>query len=554
MRQYQHQLGLLTGAVAISIIAAQPLQAATTQVTKIQLESSADGIELRLQTLGEQENPPKIFTISRGNDFVADIIDTQLKLQGSKKFRQENPISGIASIEVMPLDTNNIRVIVKGETTAPTGQILRQEAQGITLSFTPETSNQASAQNPANIAEMPTPQTPQTIAQTPESQPNTPSPKPEILFPNPEILIEGKPAPPASAVQPVAPTPSFLPRAVAPPVGDIAVSNINSTPEFIDLGTQTRVPRLVLRDAPVREVLGVLARYAGLNVIFTDTGAEEEGDETQEVSETISLDLENEPVQDVFNSVLMVSRLKANRRGRTIFVGAELPTAARNIITRTLRLNQVTSSNAAAFLASQGAGVQQLFTPTEQIVDPETQRIVREIEQPTELVPLTVELPEGQTIPLLLNGLAVSSDDRLNSITMVGEPRQIEIATAFLTQLDARRRQVAVNVKIVDVDLDNEENYSSSFSFGINDTFVIQDQGSAIVRFGDTRPPNSAESAASVFSAPVIAFPAPAGATLEPFFDQVNAPFGNYSEPNRTLFCAKIIYNKTIIIKSPIRI
>ncbi|NES82065.1 MAG: AMIN domain-containing protein, partial [Moorea sp. SIO2B7] len=96
----QHQLGLLTGAVAINIIAAQPLQAASTQVTDIQIESNTSGIELRLQTLGEQENPLKIFTISRGNDFVADIIDTQLKLQGSKKFRQENPISGIASIEV----------------------------------------------------------------------------------------------------------------------------------------------------------------------------------------------------------------------------------------------------------------------------------------------------------------------------------------------------------------------------------------------------------------------------------------------------------------------
>ncbi|NES85282.1 MAG: pilus assembly protein [Moorea sp. SIO2B7] len=434
----------------------------------------------------------------------------------------------------MPLDNNNIRVIVKGETSAPTGKIIRQEAGGIILGFTPEISNQANAQNPENISGMPNSQTPQTIAQTTESQPNVPSPKPDVLFPNPEILIEGKPAPPAGAMQPVAPTPSFLPRAVAPPVGDIAVSNINSTPKFIDLGTQIRVPRLVLRDAPVREVLGLLARSAGLNVIFTDTGAEEEGDEGPQGSDTISLDLENEPVQDVFNSVLMVSNLKANRRGSTIFVGPQLPTAARNIITRTLRLNQVQSANAAAFLASQGAGVQQLFTPREQVVDPETQRIVREIEGPTELVPLTVELPEGQeAIPLLLNGLAVSNDDRLNSITLVGEPRQIEIATAFLTQLDARRRQVAVNVKIVDVNLSNMENYTSSFSFGVNDTYVIQDQGRAIVRFGDTRPPNRVESAASVFSAPVIAFPTPAGATLEPFFDQANGPFSDFSTPNR---------------------
>jgi type IV pilus assembly protein PilQ len=59
---------------------------------------------------------------------------------------------------------------------------------------------------------------------------------------------------------------------------------------------------------------------------------------------------------------------------------------------------------------------------------------------------------------------------------MVGEPRKVEIATAFLMQLDARRRQVAVNVKIVDINLNNQQDFSSSFSFGVDDTFVVQDQ------------------------------------------------------------------------------
>ncbi len=81
---------------------------------------------------------------------------------------------------------------------------------------------------------------------------------------------------------------------------------------------------------------------------------------------------------------------------------------------------------------------------------------------------------------LMLRGLQVSTDGRLNAITLVGEPRKVEVATAMLTQLDARRRQVAVNVKVLDVNLLNQDIFNSSFSFGVNDTFFIQDNGSAV--------------------------------------------------------------------------
>jgi type IV pilus assembly protein PilQ len=56
---------------------------------------------------------------------------------------------------------------------------------------------------------------------------------------------------------------------VAPPVGDIAISAIDASPSVIDLGTQERVPRLVLRDAPVREVLSLLARAANMNLAYS---------------------------------------------------------------------------------------------------------------------------------------------------------------------------------------------------------------------------------------------------------------------------------------------
>ncbi|ACK68100.1 type II and III secretion system protein [Rippkaea orientalis PCC 8801] len=335
--------------------------------------------------------------------------------------------------------------------------------------------------------------------------PNTPNPIPpsrssDIMIPNPEVLIKSNGSSIPDSLQPTMPMAPTLPRAVAPPVGDIAISNINAATDGIDLGTSIIVPRLVLRQAPAREVLAVLARYAGMNLVFTDdtraaaaaTAGQPPG--AQSAGEvTVSLDLENEPVEQVFNSVLMISGLQANRRGRTIFVGSQLPQAAQNLISRTIRLNQVKSASAGTFLASQGAEFQRLVTVREDIIDPLTQRVIGQRELPPELDPLTAQRTEGSNSPQLLTGLAVSSDDRLNTITLVGEPRQVQVATSLLTQLDARRRQVAVNVKVVDIALNNDQSFSSSFSFGVNDSFFVQDEGAAFLRFGGPSPIDSAE-------------------------------------------------------------
>jgi type IV pilus assembly protein PilQ len=88
---------------------------------------------------------------------------------------------------------------------------------------------------------------------------------------------------------------------------------------------------LVLREAPVREVLALLARAAGLNLAFsaaTPTGQPNQPADPNTTAEgpRISLDIENESVQDVFNYVLRLSGLQANRDGRTIFVGTSCPT------------------------------------------------------------------------------------------------------------------------------------------------------------------------------------------------------------------------------------
>lgn len=538
--------GLFTGA-AVAILAQAPAWAIPTQVTGVQVSQANGGVSIILAT--EKGDRPQVLTISSGNTFQATILNTQLRLPQGDTFRQENPGPGIVSVELVQLDANSIRLVVTGTASAPTGQVVQGAGPGIAISI---------AQGRGTAASIPISTAPPPLAGTNTTPvPGNPSPTaqtPPVLVPNPPVTITrtGEAPLPSDVQSPLNQAPPFLPRAVAPPVGDIAVSNVDPSASSINLGTVERIPRLVLRDAPVRDVLALLARAAGLNIAFTFGASTQPGQAGQAAPPAqpgqpqaasggtegpkISLDIENESVQDVFNYVLRLSGLQANRNGRTIFVGTTLPVESRNVIVRTLRLNQVQVSAAEGFLAAQGAEVQRVVqTITRERGNPQTGDPAREITSPPTLTALTATQGAGQTGPLLLRGMSVVSDSRLNSITLIGEPRKVDIAVAFLTQLDLRRRQVAVNVKVVDVNLSGQNNTSTSFSFGINNSFFVNDNGAASLNFGGINPPsanNGSNPTTSVLARPVITNPI----TGTPFYDPNNLVTVPLTAPGGGLF------------------
>lgn len=489
MKQYLGLSSLGVGG-AVIVMAAQPLMAApATQVTQVRVNPTSAGVEVVLQTRDGAR--PQVFTVNRGNTWVADMINTQLRLSDSESFRQDNPAPGISSVVVLPLDTNSIRVIVTGQTGAPTGQITQRDRGGLVLSLTRPAGSETAQATPAPATQGG--QSGSTAAPAPAPTARTE----DVLVPNPKITIDGVPVAPDSPNV----APPFLPRAVAPPVGDIVVSNVDATATEIDLGSAERVPRLVLRDAPVREVLSLLARAAGLNLAFsTEGGGEQQGQQQAQGQQgagtggpTISLDIENEPVQNVFNYVLRLSNLEANRVGQTIFVAPRLPNAARDVLVRTFRMNQVSAEQAAGFLVSMGA--ESAVTTTQ----PVTTVTAIPVQGAEGAPPITrtdttnrtvvdtqrIELEDSAPV---LRGLQVLVDTRLNTVTLVGARKLIEVASSQLVQLDLRRRQVAVNVKIVDVNLLNTKNFGSSFSFGIDQTRAVNSGGIGVINFGSTTP------------------------------------------------------------------
>nr|WP_230967628.1 AMIN domain-containing protein [Nostoc commune] len=508
-------------------MAAQPVWAQISQITNVQLNQVNGGISVALKT--SSGSRPQVFTTKRGKTLVADIINAQLRLPQGKSFRQDSPAPGIASVEVNQLDANSIRVTVTGSNNTPNSQPVVRSQNGITLSFSPSA---------GTIASVPTPPA-QTFTAPPATTPAQPGQNSGVLVPNPEVTIDGQPAQAAGPGQPVSQAPAFLPRAVAPPVGDIAISNTDASPSTIDLGTQERVPRLVLRDAPVREVLSLLARAANLNLAYV--GGEQAAGaaaNAQATSQTISLDIENEPVQDVFNYVLRLSGLEANRSNRTVFVGPKLPNSTRDMVMRSLRLNQVTVGTALNFLV--GLGAESAVSRERQVTSVSAIAVGTGVAPITQTQTTTESRVETQRVNFtdsspLLRGLQALGDERTNALTLIGPPRLVEMAIAQLTQLDIRRRQVVVNVKIIDVNLLNTQDSNSSFSFGIGNNYFSNDGGAASLNFGGSRPATSAEARSNVSGGtPVTANPYAGGNT---FLDLNNptAPIPGTGIGNRTI-------------------
>jgi type IV pilus assembly protein PilQ len=529
-RRFNFRSLMVGGVLAIAASPlTQPTLAATT-VEGITLNQTSHGLSLTLKTSGDA---PQVVTARAGKTLQAEIAHAQLQLPRGKSFTQQNPAPGIDSIQLESITPERVRLTVKGDQRAPISR-LEKSADSLLISLDTRAEAKASpSEVPSAIATLPA--APVELAQTePDENEATPAATPGVLIPNPEVIIDGTPV--------TTPTlngaPPFLPRAVAPPVGDLSISDIDSRLDVVDLGTAERVPRLVLRDASAREVLSLLSRAAGLNLAFTS--ADEEG-AAEDVK--VSLDIEDEPVQNVFNYVLQLSGLEANRVGRTIFVGPSLPNSARNVLVRSVRLNQVDVGSALNFLVAMGA---ESAVSRERLVTSVNAVEVGEGANVTESQTTTESQIENQRAEFedsdpLLRGLQIIGDERTNSLTLIGTPRQIEIATAQLVQLDLRRRQVAINLRVIDVNLNAIDAFGTSFSYGTGDTSLVQTGGLGLVNFGSSDP-----------SSTNIA-PSQVGRALAPLFGSV--PFNVASQFLAQLQAvvtngqAKIVTDPTLVVQ-----
>ena len=292
---------------------------------------------------------------------------------------------------------------------------------------------------------------------------------------------------PGRVAQPVTPPP-MRPRAVAPPLGDMAVgSMLLKNPSFVQASGPPVT--LTLNNAPAKEALMSLARLGGYGFVFVADTRFEVG--TPTASEyPITMSFRNESYERALNSVLMASGLQGRLDGETLLVGtAVFGKSFGPQLSKVFRLNQVDAESASRYLGNLGATIKIANTTTTTSRDSETSGTSSnssESSTSTTTETSVVDTYGSGVGPLL--GLVGTTDSRLNTITLVGEPSLVDVAQSYLKQIDLRKRQVAVKVQILNVNLDNDATIDSSFSAKIGDAFIVSESGKAHMNFGSYKP------------------------------------------------------------------
>ncbi|QVL52756.1 MAG: general secretion pathway protein D [Cyanobium sp. M30B3] len=293
--------------------------------------------------------------------------------------------------------------------------------------------------------------------------------------------------------------PPLQPRAVAPPLGDMAVGTMTlRNPGYLELPGPPVT--MTLKNAPAKDALMALAQVGGYGFAYVaeptspaspaaPAGASDPG------SRPISLTFRGESFGRAFNTALLAAGLQGKREGRVILAGPNaLSKTFGPQLSKIYRLNQVGPNAAADYLANLGASV----TKTNTITTAVTQGVAQgeavsssPNSQTTQSSTITnVEAYGASSGPLL--GLRATTDTRLGTITLVGDPAIVSIAEQYLKKLDLRQRQVALTVQILDVNLDNAADMANSFAVRWGNNFIVNDNGQLLGAFGDLMPPGEA--------------------------------------------------------------
>ena len=129
--------------------------------------------------------------------------------------------------------------------------------------------------------------------------------------------------------------------------------------------------------------------------------------------------------------------------------------------------------------------------------------------------------------------MIATTDDRLETITLLGPTKLVTVAEEF-QKLDLRQRQVALTVRILDVNISDGKTLDNSWAMRQNN-FIVNDNGKLLAAFGKNLPPDESGDFASSATAAIKA---------NPGMDYLNDTFLNFLR-------AQIESKNTKIIASP---
>ena len=313
------------------------------------------------------------------------------------------------------------------------------------------------------------------------------------------------------------PLPTYAPplqaRAVAPPLGDMAVGTMTlRNPGYVNVSGPSVT--MTLKNAPANDALMALAQMGGYGFVFVEDspalGSQQGAVSSNSGARPVSISFRGESYSRALNSTLLAAGLQGKKEGNMIFAGPNALTKSFGTqMSKIYRLNQVGPNAAADYLANLGASVTKTNTITTSVTQGVSQGEAVSSganSQTTQSQSVTsVEAYGASTGPLV--GLRATTDTRLGTITLVGDPAIVLVAEGYLKQLDLRQRQVALSVKILDLNFSNVQDISNSFAIRWGNNFIVNDNGSLAANFGDLLPGSKDRFSAALSTSPAAPNP-----------------------------------------------
>lgn len=281
---------------------------------------------------------------------------------------------------------------------------------------------------------------------------------------------------------------------------------------------------LTFKQARAKEIFEYLAEIANYGFVWVKNTPNDESKVDNE--RLISMSLNDVSYQKAFNSLLLASGLQAKLYNDVLYVGPNVrDTVFATRATDVYQLNQISASSAADYLANLGASVTKTFTITTSVTSGASQS---EAVQGASTSSTTTGQSEtsvkiyGSTIGPLV-GLIATTDERLQTVTMVGDDYLIDLAKTFLEKLDIRQKQVALSVKVLDVNLSDKNSSMKDYGGRLDDSFIIGKQGKIKSAFGSFLPVFPETNSTDATTSPATKF------TNKSFFGLLEASIENGS-------------------------
>ena len=224
---------------------------------------------------------------------------------------------------------------------------------------------------------------------------------------------------------------------------------------------------LTYSNANAKDALLSLVDEGGYGFIFVPNTTKEENNEDK----FVTLSFKNEDYEIVINSILLAAGWEGKKEGNILMVGENiLNKGFQKEISKIYKMNNASAASAADYLASLGAIISKVK--------------VTDIGQTNESELKNGDSSNSKIISYgsnqgPLKGIIGTTDSRRETITLIGKSDLLKLAESYIKQIDKKQKQVAMSIKIMDVNIDDNKDLTNSFATRLSDpkAYILSDEG-----------------------------------------------------------------------------